>query len=174
MRFEDYNIFDAEFRALYRCKFLCIFLFKPSTTREKALRRVNDLMKLVAAAEGHLVSWVAAVAETSCEGPIIYVCIAGVRARFREQIRGFNRSSAHCHVVHSELRGGGTHSNLNTDQNTEATYFWKVFENSQDRVVGGLGFSGLRKSAASQPVWLQAQLRVHARRNSARVQQKPY
>jgi hypothetical protein len=149
--------------ALYRWRVLLIFTFKPGVTIENALRRLMIFLKMVDDAHGHRISWVASLNESPWEGPIIYVCVAGVKTRIREHIRVFNRNSGHCHVQHSDFKGGIAYCDMDPNENPDVASFWETLENSPDQVLGALGLSDLRKAAKNLPTRFHA-LRALARR----------
>jgi hypothetical protein len=158
---ENFTI-DGDLFALYRWKVLLIFTFKPGVKIENALHRVKTFLKMVGDAHGHRISWVASLNETAWEGPIIYVCVAGVKTRIRENIRAFNRNSGHCHVLHSDFKGGIAYCDMDSKENPGVASFWETLENSPDQVLGALGLSDLRTAPRNLPT------RFHALRSLAR------
>jgi hypothetical protein len=153
------NIIDSELLALYRWRFLLIFTFKPGVKIENAYRRVRKFLKTVGAAEGHGISWAASLSNTGCEGPLIHLCVAGIRAPFREHIRAFSGNSGHCHVLHSDLKRGISYCEVDSNE----AHFWRTLETSSDQVLGALCLTDLYKPAEKLPTWFHA-LRRWARR----------
>jgi hypothetical protein len=139
-------VIDGDLLTLYRWRFLLIFTFKPDVKMANALLRVKKFFGMVGDAEGHRVSWVASLSRTSCEGPIIPVCVAGIGAAFREHIRGFNKNSGHCHIHYSDLKSGIAYSDTDSTANPGVAHFWKCLETSPTQVLGALGLSDLRKT----------------------------
>jgi hypothetical protein len=156
------TIIDGELLALYRWRYICIFTFKPEVKSENAFRCIKEFLKTVGAAEGHRISSAASVSEIAWEGPIIHVCVAGIKAAFREHIRAFNGNSGHWHVQLSDLRGGISYCAADTNEHPGVAHFWRILENSPDQVLAALFLSDLHKPAEKLPTWFHA-LRAFAR-----------
>jgi hypothetical protein len=70
---------------------------------------------------------------------------------FREHIREFNKNSAHCHVLHSDLKPGIPYCDVKSNEHPGVAHFWNTLETSPDQVLGALSLSDLRKPAKTLP-----------------------
>lgn len=154
---------DDELLAQYRWRYVCLFTFQPRLRKTVALRSLRKFLTRVQRAERARMSWIAVMDENAWEGPFFYVILTGIKVPFRHYIRQWNQTSGHCHVLHSDLKGG-----LMVGSGHDAEYpgiacFRMALQGSKFGTVSELYPENLLNPPVKRPPWLSAVLALKRR-----------
>jgi hypothetical protein len=163
---EDIEI-DDELLAQYRWRYVCLFTFQPRLKKLVALRGLRKFFSRVQRAEGVRLSWIAIMDENPWEGPFFYVILTGIKVPFRHYVLEWNQTGGHCHVLHSDLRGGLRVGSRQDHEHPGIACFRMALRDSRFRTVSELYPESLLNPPMKRPPWLLAALALKRRMRKA-------
>jgi hypothetical protein len=158
---------DDELLAQYRWRYVCLFTFQPRLKKVVALRSLRKFLTRVQRAERARISWIAVMGENAWEGPFFYIILAGIKVPFRHYVLQWNQGSGHCHVLHSDLRGGLRVGSREDDEPPGIACFRMALRDSRFRTASELYPEGLLNPPIKRPPWLLAALALKRRMRKA-------
>jgi hypothetical protein len=154
---------DDELLAQYRWRYVCLFTFQPQLKKVVALNSLRKFLSRVQRAERARMSWIAVMDENAWEGPFIYVVLTGIKVPFRHYVLQWNQGSGHCHVLHSDLKGGLSVGSGHEAEHPGIACFRLALRNSKFRTVSELYPESLLNPPIKRPPWLSAALALKRR-----------